>query len=331
MQPKTSIINLNSLLDLSASLYLSDDTDFIMNATMLSLMGKLLITKAAVYQYDISSNIYLPRIIKANFNIQIDNPQLSYEFEDLSKSGNNIPLYLQGVNYIVPIKINKEIFAVILLGKSIIEHTLSEEEANYINLVSNIAGNAVINALSIKSSIIAKEKAERHNQLLKTLFEIGRDFSTFISREQIIKNLSLNLMGQLTVSRFAVYVIDENQNFEELVNRFNLQFSQIWLQNICKSEIAERISNCNIHDSDPIARDISIIAPMKVKGNHKGMMLIGYKMSSSDFTDNDILFIEALGNTAIAALENERLIHEEMSSILHSKFKITYFPKIHPF
>lgn len=40
-QPTTTLINLQSLFDLSATLNSSDDSDYILNASLLSLMGKL--------------------------------------------------------------------------------------------------------------------------------------------------------------------------------------------------------------------------------------------------------------------------------------------------
>lgn len=301
MNISKSIINLNSLLDLSAKLIESDNKEFVINSTLLSLMGKLLITKAAVYSIDNYNTNLL--ISKGNFAVNFDILELPYDFVDLSNLDSENNFSKQDVNFIIPLRIDNEIKYVFLLGKSLIEHSLSDDESNYISLVSNICGNAIKNAENLNSFRVAKENAERHTQLLSTLFEIGRDFSTFINRDQIIKTLTLNLMGQLTVSRFAVFTIDSEDNYYEIINRFPTKFDDEFLKSICKSEIAVKL-----YDNS----EISIVAPMKVKGDRKGLMLIGKKLGKSEFSDNDILFIEALGNTAIAALENERLFREEI-------------------
>lgn len=308
---KSSIINFSSLLELSSQLYQSTDTEFILNSTLLSLMGKLIINKSIALYKNTETNQFEILISKGNFYVSYDN------FDNLDSfliiNQDNYPtLYEQKVHYLIPIKIDNQIVAIFLLGNSLIEHTLSEEEVIYINLVSNICGNALKNAINIINSLKAKEKAERQNQLLKTLFEIGRDFSSFISREQIIKNLTLNIMGQLTVSRFAVYLIENDKYFNEIINRLDIKLPHSILEEFAATNIAQRIDNNLIKKYPNINTEIQIISPMKVKAQKKGLMLIGPKLSKLDFTENDILFIEALGNTAIAALENERLINEEI-------------------
>jgi sigma-B regulation protein RsbU (phosphoserine phosphatase) len=51
---------------------------------------------------------------------------------------------------------------------------------------------------------------------------------------------------------------------------------------------------------------------MFIQGNPKALLVIGKKMNGSEFTDENLQFIEALGNTAISTLESERLFKEEI-------------------
>lgn len=302
MTQQNSIISLNSLLNLSNKLNESTDKEFILYSTMLSFMGKLLISKASIY---IRSGNYQYKLLthKGNFEIKFHNSDLPNTITDLTEIRENCIFCEQGVNFIIPLVIDSKIDAVFFLGKSLIEHSLSDDEIHYISLVSTICSTAVKNALTINSFKVAKERAERHSQLLSTLFEVGRDFSTFINKEQILRTLTLNLMGQLMVSRFAIFYIEENNTHSELVNRFSRSFDGAFLEQICTSELASKVE---------VDEDVSIVAPMKVKGIRKGLMLIGKKLNAAEFSDNDLLFIEALGNTAIAALENERLFREEL-------------------
>lgn len=297
-----SIINLKSLLDLSIKLNESDNHEFIISSTLLSLMGKLLITKAVVYYADDNKQFH-QLINKGNFEILFEKQNLPIEFTDLTYLNQDCVFCKQGVNFIIPLIINGDIRYVFLLGKSLIEHKLSRDEVDYISLISNICTSAIRNAHTIESYRKAKENAERHTQLLSTIFEAGRDFSNFIHRDQIIKTLALNLMGQFTISKFAIFILDENGNYNEIFNRFPFKFDNDYLANICNSEITIQIENDD---------NISIVAPMKVKGERKGLMLLGRKLNQNCFSDNEILFIEAIGNTAIAALENERLFKEEL-------------------
>jgi sigma-B regulation protein RsbU (phosphoserine phosphatase) len=316
MYQNTAIINLSSLLDLSARLYESNDTYFILNSTLLSLMGKLKILRACVFVKD-NNGEFSQTITKGNLhinNLPVNN--LNGLLVINTESAGFSELFNYGVRYLIPLNIKNELSSLIILGSSFTEHQLTEDEIEYINLVSNIAANAYQNAIMVNSFKQQKDKVERHNQLLTTLFEIGRDFSSFFSREQIIRTLTFNLMGQLAVSKFAVYWIDEHKKYNQITNRLGKSLEQEFLATLCcSSEIAVKIEDCNLSPEQFLELnliDIIIAAPMKVQGNHKGLLLIGRKMSGGEFSDYDLLFIEALGNTAIAALENERLFHQEL-------------------
>jgi len=52
---------------------------------------------------------------------------------------------------------------------------------------------------------------------------------------------------------------------------------------------------------------------MMIQGEVKGVLVVGKKLHNGLFTRDDISFIEALGNTALAALENARLFQEEIN------------------
>ena len=58
--------------------------------------------------------------------------------------------------------------------------------------------------------------------------------------------------------------------------------------------------------------EVNVISPIYFKNKIRGAILIGKSMLKQDLNDEDKLFIEYIGNTAIAALENERLFQEEV-------------------
>ncbi|MDX9790189.1 MAG: PP2C family protein-serine/threonine phosphatase, partial [Candidatus Kapabacteria bacterium] len=57
---------------------------------------------------------------------------------------------------------------------------------------------------------------------------------------------------------------------------------------------------------------IQVAAPMIVQGSVRGLLILGKKLNGTEFSDENLLFIEALGNSAILAMENERLFREEL-------------------
>jgi len=56
----------------------------------------------------------------------------------------------------------------------------------------------------------------------------------------------------------------------------------------------------------------NVISPMVIQGNVRGLLVIGKKMNGESYNEDNIQFIEALANTSIAALENERLFEQEI-------------------
>lgn len=160
------------------------------------------------------------------------------------------------------------------------------------------------------------EELERNiaNHLLRTLFEIGRDFSGLLLREQIVKTLSLHLMGQLLVSRFSLFMPEEGR-FACVVNRLRFEPSPGALRELLSGDL--RLAGAGGF-SDEARRFLtesgaSVIFPMKVGGEARGLLLVGAKMNGEPFSEEDIRFIEILGNIAISALENERLFKEEIT------------------
>ena len=310
----STIINLNSLIDLSNGLYESADVDFILNSTLLSLMGKLKIFKSFVLLPN--NDDFVPALNKSKLNIQ---PHKQFEIKEIIKIENTDDEFIVfksiGIKLLIPLIHNSELIAVICLGESLSKNELSIEEYEYINLVSSITANAIVNARNLKQLEYAKTKVEQRNQLLSAIFDLGRDFSSFLTSEQIIKMLSLHLMGQMMVSRFAVYKIAENRRFISLINRFNFEFDNCLLENFSQTLFAQRISEFEIdNECKKIVEtnDIRIISPMVVAGNTIGFLIIGKKLNGEEFDDRNLQFIQALGNTAASALENERLFQEEI-------------------
>ena len=310
------MINLESLLYLSAKLNDTFDTNLILNLSVLSLMGKLKITRAIALTPDESLNLYNIIINKTSSNISdfeffhIDSFR---ELDSTHETEQNI-LSL-GLKYCLPSFYNNNLIALFCLGEKITREPLSEEEVHYAKLLSTIVANALQHANSHKTMLIEKNNVESRNQLLATMFEVSRDFSVLLSKEQILKMLSYHLMGQLMVSRYAVYLYDKKGELVPIVNRFE---SSANVDIVHKLKKIHKIYCC---DDSLLEEDINsyfnkiqacIISPMKIQGIMKGFLIVGKKLNIEGFTDENKQFIEILGNTSIAALENERLFHEEL-------------------
>lgn len=307
-----NIINLESLLELSAGLNESDNELFILNSALLSLMGKLRILRSCVFLHE--DQEFKAVIAKGKKPFGAIKYFYIDEFKELDKNiETESDLCSAGYKYCFPIKYKNELIAIICLGERPIGGDLSDIEKKYGQMVSAIAANAVQNARSHEKIRIEKNKTELRNQLLSTLFEMARDFSNLLSRKQILKMLSFRLMGQLMVSRFAVLLKSEDGPFSAIVNRFDSSVDAVSVDfdNLDFPTINVKESFCPV-EICTLFPDAEIISPMPVKGTVKGVLIVGKSMKGAPFNELDLQFINALGNTAMSALENDRLFHEEI-------------------
>ncbi len=309
-----NIINLVSLIELSARLNDTYDRRFILNSALLSIMGKLKFLRACVLVPKSTSSlkIYLCKGIQQKGEIKAI--ELS-NFKTLGSSSEAENQLIQlGFVYCLPVQYGGKLLAMIALGSRIDRTSPVIEEIKYAELVATITANALQNASNHKSLINAKQRVEQRNQLLTTMFEISRDFNSLLNREEIIKIMSYSLMGQLMVSRFALFLF-EGDKIEVLVNRFDANPSSNVLNELKDLKKVVRVfelDTCCELEEYLLLVEARAVAPLVVSGTTKGFLIIGKKLGSGRLTVDNLQFIESLANTAILALENERLFREEL-------------------
>ncbi|MDC1067919.1 PP2C family protein-serine/threonine phosphatase [Candidatus Kapabacteria bacterium] len=318
MDQQNTIINLKSLFDLSEKLNSANEEKFIFNSVLLSIMGKLAITKAAVFVPE--SRLIKPFIIKGDCDIVWAELFDLAQFEELDKTNKYHANFINcGYKYAFPIRDNNVIFGIVFLGSKITKKELSDIEIQYGRLVTIIASIAINNTKNYQQLNKEKIKAEQKTQLLETLFSISKDFSLILSKEQIINMLTYSLMGQLVVNKFAIVLQDESNNPEIIANRFGKEPTLSMLKEIIKLEkcstIEELTNDGKIDEQEIIfleSINAGVLSPMQVSGVSKGWLILGEKLNKESFTEENLQFIEAIGNTSIIALENERLVHQEI-------------------
>lgn len=312
----SSIINLESLLELGARLSNADDEEFILNSAILSLMGKMRILRACALLPD--GDNYIASLAKGRA-LPIKTP--IFEIKDLreisSSAPEELPLAEAGYRYILPVRQNDVFYAALCLGEP--PDSFGSDELRYASLVGTITANAIQNVRSKQSLLTANEQIAARNLILTSLFETAREFSVALRREDILRMFSYRLMGHLMVNRFALLSQNSADEYEIAVNRLGTEVPD----EIVKEFIAMRVPPISEYttpnSTTAVFLDkakVEVVSQMKVHGEIKGLLLICAKLSGAAFSPDDLHFIELLGNTAIAALENSRLFNEEIEKRL---------------
>jgi sigma-B regulation protein RsbU (phosphoserine phosphatase) len=315
MHDQNVSINIESLVDLSARLNNTVNEEFIFNSALLSLMGKLRFFRACVLLPDDEDKykiVYSKGKTSLDYISQFDIDSPRYLSED---SESESSLLGSSYEFCIPIKYLDRLLAVICLGKRMINKEISPSESQYAYLVSSLTAISIQNARNYKSLVYTKNDLEVQNHLLTTLFEIGKSFSSLLSRNEILKQLSYHLMGHLMVSRFAVIVKNGNNRGEVLLSRFKKDISCDCIDSMLEQEtivLKEHLDENSQLRLEMENINAELISPMVVQGDVRGIVLVGKKLQESDFNEVDLMFVQSLSGTAMISLENERLFREEV-------------------
>ncbi len=298
-------INLDSLLDLSAKLTESKDINYILKTLSLAMMGKFLLSKYAIYYFDKDEFKH----IKSNINLNIINLntlELSSQKAIITVENNYINSL--GINYSFPIYNKNKVIALILFGNKYNNSDFTDLEIKYIDVLSKIGEMALNNAIIHTELKSEKNIIDQKNHILETLLELSKDLSGLNSQEEIIRVLGLNLMGQIGVSKFSLYLLVDN-NYINLINRFNLNIPDELINSLFTLKKITNTKQTN-NNTYLIHNKIELIFPMISEGKTSGVLLIGEKINKEDYCKDDINFISSISYLSVKSLDNSRLITE---------------------
>ena len=321
MNDNQSIINLDSILNLSANLNESFDLNSILKSAMLSLMGKLKITSAQSYLFPNEAIESIP--IKTSLSLKYTDHLFSYfnsnqscdiiEIDNDNSCFDELNSIIENnYHYIIPLKNLEQNLAIILLGKKMqdIGVGLSDEEKYYARIVAQITSIALSNALNFQNIENQLREIEKRNLLFQNLLNVSNDFLSLRSEEMILKTFAFHLMGQLQLNRYAIFLKKSNNIFALIQNKFNFNFPKEYIQEISENNFGE--FSMQIKEK---YKFVNYVIPMFYQSDLKGFLLLGEKMSGAEYTAEDLLFSEMLSNTFIIALENHRLMQEEIKKL----------------
>ncbi len=303
-------INLESLLDLSAKLVESNDVEYILNTALLSLMGKLRVSRACALIADGSEMravVVKGNLTKTSFAFVPDSQ--TFDCEEM-----HAELFEQGLVLCAPIRSKGVVRGALVLGPSLGSPAYNETERHYVSLVSMISAHALQSAEQMHNLLLEKSIVESRNQLLESLFEMSNDLGSLFTREQILQIFSFRLMGQVMVSRFALLTFRPDGSSELAFNRFHIDFDASLVGALrslhdtvdintwaADAALVEQLRSCGTE----------LLVPLFIKNESRGILIVGKKMVGS-LSAMDRRFIEALGSTLATALENARLFEEEL-------------------
>lgn len=310
--------DMSALLEFSRILNECDLPVVIYNNVLFSLMGKLGLGRAAVAVSDGEGRFAIAHT-KGKLNALAGS---TFAWDDACRQGlftteqiadpiERAMLEEAAIDQMMPICSGDRIFAILLLGRPMVERISPAEAASYTLLVGAIAAMA-LEGCQVRGSLFdANRRLERRVHRLRSLFEAVREFNTLLDRGAILRLLGYTLMGEMTISRFAVALRDRNGYFLVVNHRFSETFPPEVLKVIAGWGIKVFNSREGLDEREATLYDLGVRAtvPMEVQGNTNGLLLVGERLRYQ-IDDEDLEYLSSLANLAIGAIENARLLEE---------------------
>ncbi len=319
--------DLRALYETSRLLSTSLDLKFVLNSLLLTVMSKLLTTRAAVLMRDPVENGYrvaATRNIKTlREGVVLETPDLP---EDAVLTGPEAPDALRehGLELAAPIRFGSRDIGMLAAGRKATGEPYDPFELEFVRSLVHMSSTAVHNSLMVEELQLANRDLDARIQELNTLFELSQEFNAAIDRERVVKLLSFALMGQMLASRHMFLVRRSRTNedptrpdlFVAASGDLSERMAPALAQQLCA---LERLAAPSDETTPPDAlrqglRDLglTLALPLKHQGQPCGALCLGPKQSGQPYAPADIEFLSALGNLTLVSVQNSFLVEEQI-------------------
>ncbi len=316
-------IELASLVEFSQTLNSTLDVQTILNNLLLVPMGRLMISRAAVYLNEADGMLCLKlhKGLRETSGVErLPVPERKEAVVLGPATAGEIPgTFTQaGMAVFVPILMEKQIIGAMFFGAKISRRPFEQSEIDFLGAVGTIAAPALHNARLFAELKSVNETLDRKIQELHTLFEIGNEFNRDFEEQEILKHFSYSLMGQLFVNQFLVLVRAPGEGTLRIKYKKGSRFDDGIAARITALQQAvnavEQVSDIRgLEALAPLAgQGVRLIVPMRMQQEVKGYILVGEKLNKGPFTQSDRDFLATLANMLVASLENAQLFQERL-------------------
>ena len=304
--------NFSALVDFSNLINSTLDLEFTLNNILLTCFGKFHTTKGLIALLN-EENVF---IVKASKGIS---QQVISKFPNLTnldyETSGELSNYIDENNFpiVQDIKSTGGLKGIIILGQRLTNKPYDEEELSFLKTILNVGSTAIENAGVVeKLKKVNRDLDAKVNQL-RSLFDLSKEFSGILQIDRVSKMLVYSLIGQMLVSKYAIIsCIGSNVTF--LDNRFD------------EGHLKLAFTHCGAeHFSKPLTRleltgifkpfvevGVDLVVHMQLKGETKGLILLGKRKNELSYTNSDVEFVSSLGSLAIISIENARLFKETL-------------------
>lgn len=301
---------LSALVDFSNLINSSLDINFILNNLLFTCLTKFHTSRGIITFVNPNGQLYVKSGKGIDEKILLKYPEV---YENNYINSKELILFNQKNKIAVnrEIKTSTRLLGVLFLGEKLTLQPYEHEDLNFLNTICNIASTAIENSITFNTLKETNRILDSKVNQLSSLFDLSKELNGVIEIPVISKLLVFSIIGQLMVSKYAFIICSDN-NLEIIESKFDNNILSDLLKECSSKTFSEITTKPEIRKNYPLfyKLNIQLIIPMQIKGETKGLILLGKRVNSQDFTNSDIDFISSVGSLAIMAIENAKMFVE---------------------
>lgn len=216
LDDRLSRFELKTLIDSTKLIIESQDLNFILNTLLFMIMGNLMITRALILLRDADEDMYSVAKTKGRshfsegqqFHLQISTPTPNNSpVRTWVKDRDQFPQMFanEGYRVMINLRTNNEHLGWLCLGEKPSGLPISDRELEFLESIVAMPAVGIANTRLINELKHTNRALDQKVQELNTLFDLSKEFSLNVDRDQILRIFKFSLMGQIGVRNFFYY------------------------------------------------------------------------------------------------------------------------------
>lgn len=300
------------------------DLKFILSTLLLTVMGKMLVTRGIVLLqrekrwYEIVAAKGVEQHLLGHMIPIQRAPRTMLQVNRAGKRKHGWMDFFSQRQFamLVPVIVRKKNVGLISLGEKVGGKNYTALDKTIIRSLVELSASAIEKATMIDELQEVNRSLDRKYQELNTLFDLSKEFNVGLDEDRVLRLLTFSLLGQVGVNRYAVCLLQAGK-VNVVSSRLDTSTDLSSSLTLCcalrtPTLTAElyRKKKFRAAAIDLEKAGIVAIIPMQVQNETKGLILLGRKLRGGDYSSGDLEFLYSLANLAIISIENARLFRE---------------------
>lgn len=302
------------------------DLSFILGTVLLTVMGKMLVSKGLVLlrktggEFEVIAKKGLEHV-SVGEKVAIEKPIRSIASADKLHAMNKpwVEYFASlGQELIVPIFSQRRVVGLITVGSRMSRKKYAASDKQLIQSLVNLSGAAIEKAVIIEQLKDANRNLDHKFQELNTLFDLSKEFNIGLDVAKVVRLITFALLGQVGVNRYAICLRNED-GLQVIASKLDAEINfEDSLKPLCELKKAERVQDLlklkklrgaavTLHQCG-----VTALIPMHLQSQTKGLIMLGPRLRGGEYSEADLQFLYSLGNLAIISIENARLFREAL-------------------